>query len=85
MKFNQLRALVTISESGSIHEASRHLHITQPALTKAIQELEASVGATLLERSSTGTRLTPYGHRLVPIGAPGRTVTSVTLGISHHF
>ncbi|CAG2139278.1 LysR family transcriptional regulator [Cupriavidus plantarum] len=65
MKLNQLRALITIAECQSIHEAARQLHVTQPALSKTVQELESSVGATLLERSSTGTRLTPAGHRLL--------------------
>ncbi|NKJ50675.1 hypothetical protein CIC12_28915 [Burkholderia sp. SG-MS1] len=65
MKLNQLRALVAISETGSFHEAARNLHLTQPALSKTIKELEASLDAKLLERFSTGTRLTPYGQRLV--------------------
>lgn len=65
MKLNQLRALITIAECQSIHEAARQLHLTQPALSKTVQELESSVGTTLLERSSTGTRLTPIGHRLL--------------------
>lgn len=64
MKLHQLRALVTISDCGSIHEASRQLHITQPALSKTIRELEASLSAVLLERQSTGIRLTPSGRRL---------------------
>ncbi|MDF3838013.1 LysR substrate-binding domain-containing protein [Cupriavidus basilensis] len=65
MKLNQLRALAAVAESGSIQEASRILHLTQPALSKAIKELESSVGAALFVRSSTGIRLTPYGQRLV--------------------
>jgi len=65
MKLNQLRALVTVAETGSIQEASRLLHVTQPALSKTIKELETSVGATLFVRSSKGIRLTPYGQRLV--------------------
>ncbi|CAJ0803506.1 HTH-type transcriptional regulator TsaR [Ralstonia psammae] len=65
MKLHQLRALAAIADAGSIQEASRVLHITQPALSKAIKELETSVGATLFVRSSKGIRLTPYGQRLV--------------------
>jgi molybdate transport repressor ModE-like protein len=65
MKLNQLRALIAVSEKGSIHEAARHLHISQPALSKTIQELEASVDTKLVERSSGGTRLTLFGERLV--------------------
>lgn len=65
MKLHQLRALAAVADAGSIQEASRLLHITQPALSKAIKELETSVGATLFVRSSKGIRLTPYGQRLV--------------------
>lgn len=65
MKLHQLRALAAVSETGSIQEASRLLHVTQPALSKAIKELEASVGATLFVRTSKGVQLTPHGQRLV--------------------
>ncbi|WP_137924370.1 LysR substrate-binding domain-containing protein [Cupriavidus sp. 2SB] len=65
MKLHQLRALAAVAETGSIQEASRVLHVTQPALSKAIKELEASVGATLFVRSSKGVQLTPTGQRLV--------------------
>jgi DNA-binding transcriptional LysR family regulator len=65
MKLHQLRALAAVAETGSIQEASRVLHVTQPALSKAIKELEASVGATLFVRTSKGVQLTPPGQRLV--------------------
>jgi DNA-binding transcriptional LysR family regulator len=65
MKLHQLRALAAVADAGSIQEASRVLHVTQPALSKAIKELETSVGATLFVRSSKGIRLTPMGQRLV--------------------
>lgn len=65
MKLHQLRALAAVADAGSIQEASRVLHITQPALSKAMKELETSVGATLFVRSSKGIRLTPIGQRLV--------------------
>lgn len=65
MKLHQLRALAAVSETGSIQEASRLLHVTQPALSKAIKELETSVGATLFVRTSKGVQLTPHGQRLV--------------------
>jgi len=65
MKLHQLRALAAVADAGSIQEASRLLHVTQPALSKAIKELETSVGATLFVRSNKGIRLTDYGQRLV--------------------
>lgn len=65
MKLHQLRALVAICESGSIQEASRLLHISQPALSKSIKELEAELGVPLLLRSNRGITATEYGERLV--------------------
>ena len=49
MKLHQLRAIVAICESGSIQEASRLLHISQPALSKGIKELEAELGRPVLD------------------------------------
>ncbi|BAN46093.1 LysR family transcriptional regulator [Metapseudomonas resinovorans] len=65
MKLHQLRAIVAICESGSIQEASRLLHISQPALSKGIKELETELGVPLLVRSNRGITLTEYGERLV--------------------
>lgn len=65
MKLHQLRAMLAISESGSIQEASRLLHISQPALSKSIKELEAELGVPLLIRSNRGITVTEYGERLV--------------------
>lgn len=65
MKLHQLRAIVAICESGSIQEASRLLHISQPALSKGIKELEAELGVPLLVRSNRGITATEFGERLV--------------------
>ena len=65
MKLHQLRILLAVAQHGSIHEASRGLHISQPALSKAIAELERELGVTLLSRSVRGVSLTAYGTALV--------------------
>lgn len=65
MKLQQLRILLAVAEHGSIHEASRSLHISQPALSKAIAELERELGVTLMSRSVRGVSLTNYGVALV--------------------
>ena len=61
MKLNQLRALVAVAKAGSIQEAARLMHLTQPALSKSIRELEREVGVPLLVRSAKGATLSPYG------------------------
>lgn len=65
MKLHQLRALVAIDETGSLQEASRNLHVTQPALSRAIKELEMDLGVTILVRSNRGVTLTDFGKRLI--------------------
>lgn len=65
MKLQQLRILLTVQETGSLQEASRILHVTQPALSRAIKELEAELGVMLLVRSNRGVTLTAYGERLL--------------------
>lgn len=65
MKLHHLRALVAMADAGTFNAAAETLHITQGALSKAIKELEASLGIALFERSNRGVRLTAQGHRLV--------------------
>lgn len=65
MKFHHLRALVAIVSTGSINGAAKALFVTQPAITKAIQELETEFGVRLLERSSRGVVPTAEGLALV--------------------
>jgi len=40
------------------------MHVTQPALSKAIRELERELGVPLLVRSAKGAMLSPYGHMI---------------------
>lgn len=65
MKLHQLKILVTICESGSFQETARLLHLSQPALSRTIKELETSLGVPLLVRSNRGITTTEYGERLV--------------------
>ncbi|MGJ7512500.1 LysR family transcriptional regulator [Variovorax sp. GT1P44] len=72
MTMQQLRALVAVVENGSIRGAARHLHLSQSAVTKAMQLLEEDAGVPLLIRRSRGIDLTEAGERLL---ARARLVT----------
>lgn len=59
-----MRALVAAVEDGSLRSAARRLGISQPALTKAIRELERELATSLLTRTSTGVTATAQGKVL---------------------
>lgn len=63
-----LRHLVAIAEEGTLAEASKRLHITQPALTKSIHALEAFLDTPLFERNGRRLKLTDLGTELVEQG-----------------
>lgn len=56
-----MRYFVAIADSGSFTAASQAVSIAQPALTRQIRDLEDSLGAQLLQRTTRGVRLTPAG------------------------
>ncbi|WP_300064472.1 LysR family transcriptional regulator [uncultured Roseobacter sp.] len=59
--FRRLRYFDKVAETLNFRRAARSLGITQPALSRAIALLEAELGVRLLERTKTGTTLTPAG------------------------
>ncbi|MFT4066100.1 LysR substrate-binding domain-containing protein [Paraburkholderia sp.] len=65
IKLHQLRALVAVADHGTVVGASRALFISQPAVTKAIRELESDIGLTLFGRSVNGVALTQAGESLL--------------------
>lgn len=65
MKIHQLRALVEIAATGTLKGAAHRLHVTQPAVTKAIRELEDEFGVRLFDRNPWGVVPTPEGVALL--------------------
>lgn len=60
-----LTYLLAAADAGNLTKAASQLGIAQPSLSLAIQRLEAELGATLLERSTRGVRLTAAGKVVV--------------------
>src|SRR5436305_10656260 len=60
----ELRAFCAAIDLGSIGRAARFMSVSQPALSKRLQALEAVAGTKLLERSSRGVTTTPAGAQL---------------------
>lgn len=65
MKLHQLEALVASADTGSIRAAARVLGISQPAVTRALRELEADQELSLLIRTPTGLTFTEHGAALL--------------------
>ena len=61
MTLQQVLYALTIEEYGSMNKASEKLHIVQPTLTSAIQELEKEIGFTIFLRTHKGVIPTPEG------------------------
>ena len=64
VELRHLRALVAISDVGTITEAASVLRITQPALSRTLEQLETQLGAKLVERTTRSLTFTARGERL---------------------
>jgi DNA-binding transcriptional LysR family regulator len=58
-------AFLAVAERGSINAAAEFLHVSQPAVTRTIRELEDQLGARLFDRNAKGATLTDFGHGIV--------------------
>lgn len=65
MDVRQLKALVTVAETGSVTRAAELLHVVQPAVTRQIRALERELGVPLFDRTRQGMRPTAAGTSLV--------------------
>jgi LysR family nitrogen assimilation transcriptional regulator len=61
MNLRTLRYFVAVADAGSLTAAAAAIPIAQPALTRQMRELEAEMGAQLLQRLPRGVRLTQAG------------------------
>ncbi|TCL69407.1 DNA-binding transcriptional LysR family regulator [Hydrogenispora ethanolica] len=61
MNISNLKAFIETVQASSISKAADNLHLTQPAVSMQLQNLETSLGHQLLNRSNRGVQLTEYG------------------------
>lgn len=64
MELRTLRSFLAVAREGNVTRAARSLHITQPALSRQLLELERELGCELLVRESRGVTLTDEGALL---------------------
>lgn len=65
LKIRHLILVTTIAEQGTILRAAEHMHITQPVVTRSLQEIERILGAELFTRGPRGVTPTIYGDVLI--------------------
>jgi DNA-binding transcriptional LysR family regulator len=68
LKLRDLRMLETVVQWGSMAKAADQLNLSQPAISKAIAEMEHVLGVRLIDRGRQGVEPTPYGAALLRRG-----------------
>jgi DNA-binding transcriptional LysR family regulator len=64
LRMRHLDVLLAVAAEGSMQRAAQHIHLTQPAISKLVREMEVMFGAPLFERSKRGVALTESGRAL---------------------
>ncbi|MDM0113730.1 LysR family transcriptional regulator [Variovorax sp. J22R133] len=68
VKLRDLHILLTLAQAGSMGRAATALSISQPVISKAIAELESTLGARLFDRTGQGVVPTDYGRAMIHCG-----------------
>lgn len=66
MRIEQLEYVTAVTRLGSFRAAAEELHISQPALSVTIRNLERELGVDILERRRSGTTISDAGRELLP-------------------
>ena len=67
LTLRQLRAFVAVARLGRFAAAAEALHVTQPALSMLIRELETQLGVRVFDRHTRRVELTEAGRELLPV------------------
>src|SRR5207247_29835 len=67
LTIRQLRALAAVHRDRSVTAAAKHLHLTQPAVTRPSRNLPERAGLPLTQRTSHGMRLTDAGREVLSL------------------
>jgi DNA-binding transcriptional LysR family regulator len=68
LKLHDVRVLMAVVQAGSMHKAAERLATSQPAVSRAIAELEHVLGVRLLDRIPSGVEPTQYGLAIIKRG-----------------
>lgn len=65
LEIRHLRLLVQLADSGNLARAGRELHLSQPAVSRQMADIEQHAGGLVFERKTKPIRFTPLGFRLL--------------------
>src|SRR5712675_125551 len=68
LKLRNLNVLLTVARCGSMGKAAAQLSVSQPAISKAIADMEYALGVRLLDRSPRGVEPTIFARALLDRG-----------------
>lgn len=66
MRIEQLEYIQAVTRLGSLRRAAEELHISQPALSETVRNLERELGVDLLDRKRSGATISDEGRELLP-------------------
>ncbi len=67
MEMHQVRYFLALAHTLNFTKAADECHVTQPALTRAIKQLEEELGGELIRRERNHSHLTELGRRMLPL------------------
>jgi len=79
VKFRHLQTFVEVARQKSVMKAADLLHVSQPAVTKTIRELEEVLGVSVFERDGRGIKITRYGEAF--LRHAGAALTALRQGL----
>ncbi len=66
MRIEQLEYITAVAQFGSFRRAAEELHLSQPALSESVRNLERELGIEILDRGRSGTKISEAGRELLP-------------------
>ncbi|RCG27821.1 LysR family transcriptional regulator [Sphaerisporangium album] len=66
MRIEQLEYIAAVTRLGSLRRAAEALHLSQPALSETVRNLERELGVDLLDRRRSGAKISDEGRELLP-------------------